>query len=99
MTRCVTIVRGSVSPSDGRGHRDRAGSPEALARLMLALPGPTGNTMDTRRTDMQDAIERLFELTRAGQTDSSEFEQLDHLVQHRLREAYAGTPPPARAAA
>lgn len=55
--------------------------------------------MDTRRTDMQDAIERLFELTRAGQTDSSEFEQLDHLVQQRLREAYAGTPPPARAAA
>lgn len=55
--------------------------------------------MDTRRTDMQDAIERLFELTRAGQTDSSEFEQLDHLVQQRPREAYAGTPPPTRAAA
>lgn len=48
--------------------------------------------MDARRTDQRKAIERLFELTRLDQTDSSEFEQLDHFVQQRLLDTYAGTP-------
>ncbi|MDR6992575.1 hypothetical protein [Luteimonas sp. 3794] len=45
--------------------------------------------MTTRRKDLQDALERLFELTRLDQTASSEFEQLDHFVQQRLLDAYA----------
>lgn len=49
--------------------------------------------MDTRRTDLREAIERLFELTRLDQTDSSEFEQLDHFVQQRLLETYADEVP------
>lgn len=48
--------------------------------------------MDTRRTDSREAIERLYELTRLDQTRSSEFEQLDHLVQQRLLDTYADTP-------
>ena len=48
--------------------------------------------MDIRRTDLRQAIERLFELSRLDQTDSNEFEQLDHLVQQRMREAYADAP-------
>lgn len=45
-----------------------------------------------QRKDLRDAIERLFELTRLGQTDSTEFEQLDHLVQQRLLETYMDAP-------
>jgi len=48
--------------------------------------------MNTRRTDLREAIERLFELTRLDQTGSSEFEQLDHFVQQRLLDAYPDMP-------
>ncbi|MDR7192839.1 hypothetical protein [Luteimonas terrae] len=48
--------------------------------------------MDTRRHDLREAIERLFELTRLDQTDSSEFEQLDHFIQQRLLDTYADVP-------
>ncbi|VXB65968.1 hypothetical protein LUTEI9C_50019 [Luteimonas sp. 9C] len=44
--------------------------------------------MDSRRNDLREAIERLFELTRLEQTDSSEFEQLDHFIQQRLLDTY-----------
>jgi len=48
--------------------------------------------MDTRRTDLREAIERLFELSKLDQTGSSEFEQLDHFIQQRLLDTYAETP-------
>ncbi|WP_157745329.1 MULTISPECIES: hypothetical protein [Luteimonas] len=41
-----------------------------------------------RRTDLREAIERLYELSLLGQTASSEFEQLDNFILQRLREAY-----------
>lgn len=44
--------------------------------------------MDMRRTDLREAIERLYELTLLDQTGSSEFEQLDHFIQQRLHETY-----------
>ncbi len=47
--------------------------------------------MDTRRTDLREAIERLFELSLLEQTGSSEFEQLDHFIQQRLLETYSDT--------
>lgn len=46
--------------------------------------------MDIRRTDLREAIERLYELTLLDQTTSSEFEQLDNFILQRLRETYAG---------
>lgn len=48
--------------------------------------------MDTRRTDLREAIERLYEMTTLAQTDSSEFEQLDHFIQQRLLDTYADVP-------
>ena len=48
--------------------------------------------MDTRRTDLREAIERLYELTRLDQAGTSEFEQLDHLIQQRLLDTYADVP-------
>ncbi|MCD9096891.1 hypothetical protein LU699_16125 [Luteimonas fraxinea] len=48
--------------------------------------------MDTRRTDLREAIERLYEMTTLEQTDSSEFEQLDHFIQQRLLDTYADVP-------
>jgi len=48
--------------------------------------------METRRNDLREAIERLYELTTLGQTSSSEFEQLDHFVQQRLLDTYSDAP-------
>jgi hypothetical protein len=64
-----------------------------LARDVL-LRWQTGErtAMDTRRTDLREAIERLYELTRLDQTGSSEFEQLDHFIQQRLLDTYADVP-------
>lgn len=60
----------------------------------MLSPGDTGERadMDTRRTDLREAIERLYELTRLDQTGSSEFEQLDHFIQQRLLDTYAEVP-------
>ncbi|WP_158238423.1 MULTISPECIES: hypothetical protein [Luteimonas] len=46
---------------------------------------------DRRSTDSQDALERLCELVRLGESDSTECAQLDHLIHERLRQAYAGS--------
>jgi hypothetical protein len=64
-----------------------------LARDVL-LRRQTGEraAMDTRRTDLREAIERLYEMTTLEQTDSSEFEQLDHFIQQRLLDTYADVP-------
>lgn len=48
--------------------------------------------MDMRRTDLREAIERLYELTLLDQAGSSEFEQLDHFIQQRLLDTYADAP-------
>ncbi len=51
--------------------------------------------MDTRRTDLREAIERLYELSMLDQTGSSEFEQLDHFIQQRLLDTYTDSADPA----
>jgi|GEM_PF-1175538 len=51
--------------------------------------------MDARRTDLREAIERLYELSLLEQTASSEFEQLDHFVQQRLLDTYTERADPA----
>jgi len=78
---------------DAGGQTGRRVVSVGLARDVL-LRWQTGEraAMDTRRTDLREAIERLYELTRLDQTGSSEFEQLDHFIQQRLLDTYADVP-------
>ncbi len=41
-------------------------------------------------TDDDAVVCRLYDLSRSGETDSSEFLQLDHLVLGRLQATYGG---------
>lgn len=43
---------------------------------------------DTAGTDERDAINRLFELARDGETDNREFEQLESMVYDRFIHSY-----------
>ena len=72
-----------------------APSQSDVARPVLSSAERQGNRMDTRRTDLREAIERLYELSMLDQTGSSEFEQLDHFIQQRLLDTYTDSADPA----
>lgn len=42
-----------------------------------------------------EAMVRLFELARSGETDNCEYDQLDSMIYGRLEQAYAGNEPAA----
>jgi hypothetical protein len=41
-----------------------------------------------------EAVTRLFELARSGETDNCEYSQLDAMIYTRLEQAYGGEQPP-----
>lgn len=43
-------------------------------------------------TPDRQAVTRLFELSRSGEIDNTEFSQLTHMVYERMFETYAGSP-------
>lgn len=62
------------------------GTEAALESLQEAVEETMSAVID--RSAKLEAVSRLFDLSRAGDTDNVEFSQLDSLVYDRLLEAY-----------